>query len=141
MTGLSSFLARLEAASGPDQRLDRELWEVVVGECTHRRTHFIMLENDERQLECTDCGADTYGSDKWSGLTRSLDAALALCERVLPGWEVLLSNEGAVPSDWVASIGPRGTFTSYEAVTPAPARSLCIAIVKALIAQKDKQDE
>lgn len=82
----SALIERLEKAEGPDRELDRDLWEALTGECTHRNTHYVELKNDERELECSDCGVDTYGSDKWTGLTRSLDRAVAMVERVRPGW-------------------------------------------------------
>lgn len=66
----ADLLARVKAATGPDRRLDRALW-------------------------ATFQGGDYPGVLCWDGLgvapfTASLDAALALVERVLPGvWYVL----------------------------------------------------
>lgn len=133
MTDLHSLLARIESATGPDNDLARETWEALTGECTHRNTHFVELENDERVLECADCGADTYGKDKWSAIFFSLDAAIALCDRALPGCGYSIWKADA---DWIAeqawaSVGAPGARVAAYAATPALA--LCAAIVKARI--------
>jgi len=71
-------------------------------------------------------------------VTTSLDAALALAERVLPGWYVgVQANRYELliaPEDWSAYLSaPKGhQFTDeVEASAPTPALALCIAILKA----------
>lgn len=146
MTDYASLIERLEKADGPDREIDRDLWEAITGECTHRKTHFVYLENDERELECSDCGADTYGKDKWSGLTSSLDAALGLVERKLPGWVWKLSTDGDASAPdhkahatlasevWADPGAGMGVVTYGHA--PTPALAVCLALLRALSEQR-----
>lgn len=84
---LAALLSRVESGEGEDRELSRDVYEALTGECVHRETRYVELENDERELECVTCGADTYGEERrWSGLTSSLDAVRALVDRLLPGW-------------------------------------------------------
>lgn len=146
---IAELIERLKKAEGPDREIDQALWEAVTGECTHRNTHFVYLENDERELECSDCGADTYGKDKWSGLTSSLDAALSLVERKLPGWKRELEEH--VPTDkwphavfgnhyWTATIispewdGSGGDWRAAEECGKTPALAVYLALLRALSA-------
>ena len=67
--------------------------------------------------------------------TTSLDAALALAERVLPGWHWELDNVGGSP--YAANLtNPVGRFlicgdTEVYSTAPTTALALCIAILKA----------
>lgn len=139
---IAELIERLEKAEGPDREIDQALWEAVTGECTHRNTHFVYLENDERELECSDCGADTYGKDKWSGLTSSLDAALSLVER--RGWRpytldasikgrfswMLASQDQRALTD---DEGREYMGTAYASgVHSTPALAVCLALLRAL---------
>lgn len=128
----SDLLSKLERAEGADRELARLLWEALTGECTHRNTHFVYLENDERELECSDCGRDTYGADKWSDLTRSLDAALALVERVLPGTEWAVSTlYGKCHAE--VNMNAEEPATAQAATIPL---ALCIALLRAVKASE-----
>lgn len=64
--------------------------------------------------------------------TESVDAALAMAERVLPGWFVgLQQNRGDVPpwSAYLSPPEPREDDIEHDAASPALA--LCIAILRA----------
>jgi hypothetical protein len=85
MTDLQSLLSRVEGANGPDRELD-----CLIAAATDYRNRFTgellaeWLEDPARRAEAM----------QWEGVpyvTSSLDAALALCERVLPGeaWGLL----------------------------------------------------
>lgn len=94
----------------------------------------------------------------WGMLTAaftSLDAAIALCERVLPGhafgirgpWVYAPEHESAGVTIWDAEIvlSDCGTppFENADETAggskPTPALALCLAIVRALIAKEGKQ--
>lgn len=133
---LSALIARLEAA------------EVGGGELDAAVTVALQLDakgvtaDDHEYLQATvrsdECAPGTYWRCARSGMslrtsdpiTTSLDAALALAERVLPdasvtintgsGWARLLTKDGRY--DY-------GFFASARA--PSPAVALCIAILKA----------
>lgn len=137
MTDFPSLLARLESADGPGREIDALLMVAIEPPTGDAFWQWRGLQPKGTQDRAeADLQAD-YAREHAPAYTASLDAAIALCRRALPGWEVLLSNEGDV--HWVASIGPRGTFTSCEAVTPAPALALCIATVKALIVAQQER--
>lgn len=80
-----------------------------------------------------------------SKVTASLDAALALVERVLPGFHILVSSCGAPPgardpgSGWRSSLKGNYDFTTGQptislstVVRPTPALALLAALLKAL---------
>lgn len=62
--------------------------------------------------------------------TTSLDAALALCERVLPGWDWLISQGVGEPA--TACMSPSGIVHGVEVTAATPALALCIAVLKAI---------
>lgn len=97
--------------------------------------------------------AITFGSDTALGLSRviqkaftgtSLDAALALVERVLPGWHWSLSSidcigPHGIPEKAVAEMGPLNWSDDPRVPPPeniiagasTPALALCIALLRA----------
>lgn len=64
----------------------------------------------------------------------SLDAAKALHEVVLPGWDWECMNAGW---DFAVSKGDpcRGNYACFDACSPTPARAWLLAIIRALIAE------
>jgi len=79
---LEGLLSRVEAATGPDRELDRDLAVAIGGyERVEMHPHF-MRETTTNRVGWYGRMAPFY--------TSSIDAALALVERVLPGaqWEI-----------------------------------------------------
>jgi len=125
MTAHSELVARLEGASEGSMELD----ELVALETTHPY------------------GVDAVDWDGFPAYTTSLDAALALAERVLPGWWVEIKQRhlsGESPRQkWSAEVewpepiiiqSYGETLTSHEfyhAFAPTPALALCIAVLRA----------
>lgn len=68
----------------------------------------------------------------------SLDAALALVERVLPGWEFAIEVERSTdgPTIWRVEMGD--PLRGWQSEAPTPALALCIALLRALIARSAK---
>lgn len=120
MTDLRELEKRLEEATGPSQTLDRQINDTL--------------------------GLPPIGYPRF---TSSLDAAVALVERVLPGWEWERKCE---TNRWkfVRLIGPE--FHKYEFMGPhnkhctawtfgeTPPLALCLALIRALIAKGDRHD-
>ena len=83
LTTLQDLKARVDAASGPDRRLDAELC------CAFHLTGLRPAEPDDfdgkygyspGNLKCE------HGFLQADSYTRSIDSAVSLTERVLPGW-------------------------------------------------------
>lgn len=129
---LSALLARAESAKGPDRELDGEVW------CAARGYKFM---NHTSQGEGF---IYWHGTRQFRGeaerLTASLDATLALCERVLPGWDndvmgIAQSLRGGPRA--YAGVWRDGLRGETEIKADAPTRSLALlaAMLKALLAQ------
>lgn len=116
MTKHAELIAKLEVADHGSYEIDGEILNVAV----------------------------LHGFDYKGGpvplFSDSIDAALALAERVLPGyWWLVRSDEGE--SDSFANMGLIGTNPNmgapcYPAFAPTPALALCISILRALEAQQ-----
>lgn len=147
---LAQLKQRVNAASGPDREIDAALATGLVGWCLHPlgRQRDDSVQSDTGRT-CLDCGADSWGNTGTTGqrlhdpvrpYTASLDAALALVERVLPGWLVDLTEH---PD------GEGGRYYSTQLYTPDILKSvsrehvtrplaLLSALLAALIAQQEQ---
>lgn len=108
------LIERLEAAGGGSRELDAEIARLFGGQAIARFGDW-------------DCRED--GTGIWRPLPRyssSLDAALALAERVLPGYCVGVCQ--ADQTSWGAWIGARPAFARRYSTAPL---ALVIAILKA----------
>lgn len=129
---LTALLARVEAAEGPDREIDA-LLEVLAQEKSERPDATSVSANDDGSVTTYSHGqkAGRYASHDF---TASLDAALALCSRVLPGWELELTSEHRDDAViWRVMLGDPLRGMDGESSTPALA--LLAAMLKALIAQ------
>ncbi len=97
MTELSSLIARVEAAEGPDEVLSAAICDYLAG---HRRTR--------------------------RHVTSSIDAALALVERVLPGEEVCMSAAFKR-----ATVSVNGIYQN-DVWAKSPALAIVLALLKAV---------
>lgn len=131
--GLADLLARVEKAEGPDRELDGALWLAL--EC--RPNHGQVFDPEYAPYLHVDPRGKEHPAIKEDAppYTASLDAALALVERVLPGWDWVLSSVDGhrasaevTPPDW-----PVEALHYKTAKTPALA--LLAAMLKALEAQ------
>lgn len=144
---LVELLARVDAAEGAHRYVDcwlacaldgffPTLAEWPARDGTRWRVNFCCL-NDGGGIS-----SPGHGGDQMVPLyTASLDAALALCERVLPGWCIATIGQQDGGSWWVEL--REGHRTSYNRVADsdariafkAPALALVAAMLKAKIAQ------
>lgn len=107
----TELIARLEAAEVGSFDLDYVVW--------------FSVDDEEGPTNCT----------------TSLDAAIALAERVLPHWYVYrISDERNHMScpGWGAGLGERNGMRIEYARAKTSALALCIAILRALGAQEQK---
>ena len=137
------LIAKLESASEGSRELDAVI-AALDGWCLHPRTTYECVQSDSGRT-CDDCGANSWGSrssnahaqhlsDPCPAYTTSIDAALALAERVLPGWWPGVSQVGK--NKWSADIYDTTDIrplTPYHA--PKPALALCITLLRASAAE------
>lgn len=81
---LRSLQKRIRDSKGADRELDRDVHEVLTGDCTHRETEYYRVQSDSG-FTCKKCRKDMYGCREWPVYTASLDACEALHNAVLPG--------------------------------------------------------
>lgn len=90
MSDLSSLIARLEAAEGPDTEIDARVWAYFAkvkyvshnepyGDC-HGRSQVVFTIPPKRTMMVTNSPAFPHAEP----ITSSIDAAVSLAERVLP---------------------------------------------------------
>lgn len=131
-TDLTALLARMEAAAGPDREWDRRLWKAT-GQGTIRLVTGLGM-NGRTPGRQTAFGPDGLVSTV-PRYTASLDAALALVERVLPGQAVIVGMRQTPDTMPWARVGkPRD---GADSVAPTPALALLAAMLKAMIAKGD----
>lgn len=114
----ANLLSRLQGLTSPDTRIDAEIY-ASLGSAPHTATA------GGRTIPLIEKG----DPNSWPAYTASLDAAVALCERVLPGY------------DWIVG-HTNGGLTIYAQVGQnemvfgeTPAIALLIAILTALEAR------
>lgn len=135
----ANLLSRLQGLTAPDREVDTLIHYALFPETevlldpgdmrTKRPGRYGPLS--EMPMDCwTDYDAICHhiGAQPY---TASLDAAVALCERVLPGWGWLRNPDGAM------AVKPAlGTGAAWSA-HPIPAIALLIAILTALEAREN----
>ena len=141
---LEALLARVAGATGPDRDLDADLHEAFGG-CAHRETEYYCIEdgNDtDSGFTCKRCGVDTYGrSGDVKPVTASIDAAVALLDRVLPGWDFHLWRDQDDNNRYVAemtwpdgALTPDAGYFGCEGCAPTRARAIVAGVLEAKIA-------
>lgn len=112
LTTLRDLLVRVEAATGPDWELDYGLF----------RAFAIPGRSND------------WNPSAGNMFTSSIDAAVALIERVLPHSLIGLSNDRT--EGWTAKVR-----LSCGKRMPDPALALLSALLKALIAREERDDQ
>lgn len=134
----TELIERLEAASVGSRELDREIMVLIGG--AQQVSEAIFYGPGETVWYCGDY-EDSAVDVPLPYVTTSLDAALALAERVLPGWtwdiagprEPITGTDDGRPSAALRLDADRPSLRIGTATTPALA--LCIAILRAVAAQ------
>lgn len=124
---LQPLLARVEAASGPDRELDKALWYKLIFDpaLDKKNDSYLKLIGSPQPL-----------------FTASLDAALALAERVLPGagWLCGVKSNGGFMAElfltrYISGVSPRLAYATAK----TPALALVIATLRAMIATQGEK--
>lgn len=138
MTELSDIIARLERATGPDRELDIRLWAEFDGRDL-RTTDQGQFLAKRRRAPFDECSVGSF----WNGqtfaeiyvprATLSLDVAVALLTRVLPGYRGDIDLCPFEPGDPCgARLFPPSSIMNIAGEAATPALALCIAICRAV---------
>ena len=132
----ANLLSRLQGLTAPSREVDAHVHALAIG----GRVHFI--DDGDAVIERPIDGMWIRGIYPLKGktiprYTVSLDATVALCERVLPGWA---KGFDGGPKTCIAFVDPhdyddRMFGARYTACAPTPAIALLIAILTALEAR------
>ena len=135
---ISTLIERLGEATGPDREIDCRLSHQF-----ERKGIWYGTGDDSGWAPAAT--VDGWDDRKWSSMndeyvsplvrtyTGSIDAALGLVERVLPGEGIVLETHGRN----VAGIGQSGQYPSTGAT---PAIAICLAALRALKHQEPTND-
>jgi hypothetical protein len=141
---LSALLARVEAAEGPDREVDCDLG-VALGLFMVNDDNRLGIGRGKSYVRLDEDGGATAPGQAGDMLvpdyTDSLDAALALCERVLPNdWEFapkplwLAAVAQLFDGKWEGKLYRADMGKRFSRVGATPALALLAAMLKALIA-------
>lgn len=137
---LADIIARLETANEADPELDVVIWLAFTPGATRR--DLVISATDKRPGWTIDETRDATGRLITAPpVTSSLDAAVALAARVLPGWSYEVRASGTGDKGQATVWNPLRAVGEIEfRVTgmPSPALALCLALVRAVAAKKDK---
>lgn len=128
---LSALIARLEAAEVGSRELDARMWCATEG-ISFKKMLTVKGFPDRQYSFRTSIGDvglhGLFGHPPIGHVTTSLDAALALAERVLPGcgWELYAAYEIKGSMKYGCNLGEEDTAYAFT-----PALALCIAILRA----------
>ena len=139
---MSDLIKRVESATGPDRELDLRIWAEFDGRDVREDGQKILAKSrkpphDECLLGWIDPGKHSRNFQaamlKEGAYTSSLDAAVSLCERVLPkGVQWTVSNSQGL-SDYTCHAivwVPKKTF-EIDGRAPTPALARVLAILRA----------
>ncbi|MDP3492782.1 MAG: hypothetical protein Q8R82_06675 [Hyphomonadaceae bacterium] len=127
---LSELLARVEAASGPDRGIDARIYAALVNTYPHLNDLVASRQKAHPNEDAWKLGAVDWRVKPY---TASVDAALALVERVLPDHDWIVeggkSGSNAVLLARVAEDDGPNAHTAQQAT---PALAICAALLLAL---------
>ena len=143
---LDELIEKLEKAEGPNYRLEIDIFKLFnpeYAEYVEGRGGLVHVNDGEDQRVLSNVRAPNY--------TASLDAAVALAERVLPGWSIFTCLGQTVwpdkPPCW-ADVGSREFQEDIDGhdqenstgFAPTLPLALCLAILKAVRAHMHPRD-
>lgn len=151
MSELVELLERVKAATGPDRELDFRIHIAVIEDVVWPvRDRLGRITNpDYRMSDYLRGYSSVINSDDqdfdFPRYTSSIDAALALTERLLPGCGIVIDREppakggapaGAAVNGWIGQEGPEGrAWEHFDATGETFPLAILGALLSALIAQ------
>lgn len=146
VAALKALRERVAQLNGPDRKIDAEVWSSATGNETHFPNPFV---HEADGLHAYTSPVDGMGPmSRWQRvppITASLDAAISLVEKMLPGWAPGLV-QNLHHSHWVGSLsqarpGVKSDASTTDliitcsAIANTPALALVAAAIDALISQ------
>lgn len=120
---IESLLARVKGATGPDRKIDRDLYGLIVGSNPKLRGHV--------------AGVIAGGGHNYPDYTYSLDTIVGLIEAKLPGrWWIVNSGIARTPRLSHAQIEGLAAFETFEAHGDSPPLALLAAFLTALLSEQ-----
>ena len=130
MSDLTELLERVKAATGPDRELDGDVWLAVISGAT-RRNVMAAWPDEDVIWEYHDPERNTMFRDNMiPRLSASIDAAVAIVERKMPGWVWQVRKSG-----YVELHHPTHHLKDEIGTAKTPPLSILAALLSALIAQ------
>jgi hypothetical protein len=155
VTSLTELREKAERATGPDREIDAAMWAIASGwTLTYLANNIIVADKPgevQRVIGWIDPGQVSRNAsihrDDIPRVSASIDAALALVERNLPGWVWQLSKIDGVPSRaplpdcearvWIPSIRTRNLrVESANGQGATPPLAILSALLRALESQE-----
>ncbi|CUW44430.1 hypothetical protein B3286c1_1762 [Brucella vulpis] len=123
------LITRLSKLDAPDREVDWEIYQFFMGEWLHK--HGYKREGDHYRTATP----PVSGTEICSGpeyFTASVDAAIALAERGLPGcdWTISSNRQNEKPFSEIILTVEHGR-SGYCGLGTTPAIAICIAILRA----------
>ncbi|EYR81438.1 hypothetical protein [Shinella sp. DD12] len=137
MTDLSSIIERVEKATGPDRSIDVEVMNLLCPRPKNEAFLFLGKQLESKWGGVGDLANKTTYFVEAPRLTTSVDAAISLVERVLPGWEWVCGRDaflGANAAVYQSTImgGVGLAEDDYESACATPVIALVLATLRAL---------
>lgn len=128
---LQDLIARLEKAETADREIDCAIAISVLGYWLQDRGHGVTEYCRKDAEGNTSCGTSVVMVRPY---TASLDAAVGLVERVLPGWGVYFRRDKDGCGGGLTY--PEYTFVCHHAVAATLPLTICLALLRALSSQQ-----
>lgn len=130
MPDYSELLSRIEQASGPDREIDADIDVLLFGgETVWKQANYTMeMYPASRRASKSHIGG--FANEHVPLYTASLDATVALVERMLPGWTIASIGQDDAKG-WHAELR-KGFRTSYSTVQLGGATTPSLALLTAL---------
>lgn len=129
---LSELIERVEKLEEPSREVDADIFQAFGGD--EWRHAYLKVQEP---CGCPHEQAVEYARERYSPrYTASLDAAVALTERVLPGFGISIETHPVYGDWWDAAIFDRMPKTVSNARKQTAALALCLALLRRLSAQE-----
>jgi len=143
MSQIAELIKRVEGLTGPDRETDARVW-CLLNPGTVYKDHFEAYGRPRQtQVQYTEppkrtrlvTGGHRPHADDW---TASIDAVVALIERVLPGWRIEARIGQWPPHEprrtvlWNNDTKQQSSVFGYSADAPTPALALLLALLRSM---------